>query len=105
LESSRDINALRYSCTNACRPGFFLPVRVLSRLFRRLFLDKLTAAYDAGHLHFFGDHAGLAKPEAFGAYLTPLRRTECVTGGWSVSTNADELRGGGATNSTEDVRT
>jgi len=62
----------------ACRPNFFLPVRVLSRLFRRLFLEKLTAAYDAGHLHFFGDHAGLAKPEAFGAYLTPLRRTEWV---------------------------
>jgi hypothetical protein len=62
----------------ACRPNFFLPVRVLSRLFRRLFLEKLSAAYDAGHLHFFGDHAGLAKPEAFGAYLTPLRRTEWV---------------------------
>ena len=62
----------------ACRPGFFLPVRVLSRLFRRLFLEKLTTAYDAGHLHFFGDHAGLAKPEAFGAYLAPLRRTEWV---------------------------
>jgi hypothetical protein len=65
----------------ACRPNFFLPVRVLSRLFRRLFLEKLTAAYDAGHLHFFGDHAGLAKPEAFGAYLMPLRRTECRVGG------------------------
>jgi len=51
---------------------------VLSRLFRRLFLDKLTAAYDAGHLHFFGDHAALAKSEAFAAYLTPLRRTEWV---------------------------
>ena len=62
----------------ACRPNFFLPVRVLSRLFRRLFLEKLTAAYDAGHLHFFGDHAGLAKPEAFAAYLMPLRRTEWV---------------------------
>ena len=62
----------------ACRPGFFLPVRVLSRLFRRLFLEKLTTTYDAGHLHFFGDHAGLAKPEAFGAYLAPLRRTEWV---------------------------
>ena len=39
----------------SCRPGFFLPVRVLSRLFRRLFLEKLTAAHDAGRLQFFGD--------------------------------------------------
>ena len=38
----------------ACRPGFFLPVRVLSRLFRRLFLEKLIAAHKAGHLKFFG---------------------------------------------------
>jgi hypothetical protein len=62
----------------ACRPNFFLPVRVLSRLFRRLFLEKLTAAHDAGQLHFFGNHAGLAKPEAFKAYLAPLRRAEWV---------------------------
>src|ERR1700757_2867732 len=41
----------------ACRPGFFLPVRVLSRLFRRLVLEKLVAAYDAGRLQFFGEHA------------------------------------------------
>src|SRR6187200_1377694 len=40
----------------ACRPGFLLPVRVLSRLFRRLFLSKLTDAHAAGHLQFFGDH-------------------------------------------------
>jgi hypothetical protein len=62
----------------ACRPNFFLPVRVLSRLFRRLFLEKLTAAHDAGQLHFFGSHAGLAEPEAFKAYLAPLRRAEWV---------------------------
>jgi hypothetical protein len=62
----------------ACRPNFFLPVRVLSRLFRRLFLEKLTAAHDGGQLHFFGDHAGLAEPEAFRAYLAPLRRAEWV---------------------------
>src|SRR5476649_2327242 len=62
----------------ACRPNFFLPVRVLSRLFRRLFLEKLTAAHDGGLLHFFGDHAGLAEPEAFRAYLAPLRRAEWV---------------------------
>jgi hypothetical protein len=62
----------------SCRPGFFLPVRVLSRLFRRLFLAKLVAAYDVGHLQFFGDHAHLAERHAFGAYLTPLRRAEWV---------------------------
>jgi hypothetical protein len=45
----------------ACRPGFFLPVRVLSRLFRRLFLKKLTAAHEAGVLRFFGDHAHLTR--------------------------------------------
>ena len=43
----------------ACRPNFFLPVRVLSRLFRRLFLDELRAAFEAGELGFFGELAGL----------------------------------------------
>jgi hypothetical protein len=62
----------------ACRPGFFLPVRVLSRLFRRLFLDKLAAAHAAGRLKFFGDHAALADPQAFTKYLAPLRKTEWV---------------------------
>ena len=62
----------------ACRPGFFLPVRVLSRLFRRLFLEKLIVAHKAGHLKFFGDHAALANAKAFAAYLAPLRRTEWV---------------------------
>jgi hypothetical protein len=62
----------------SCRPGFFLPVRVLSRLFRRLFLDKLAAAYAAGRLKFFGDHVALAKPQAFTAFLAPLRKTEWV---------------------------
>jgi hypothetical protein len=62
----------------ACRPGFFLPVRVLSRLFRRLFLEALQRAFDAGKLRFFGDHAGLAEPTAFKAYLAPLRRAEWV---------------------------
>ena len=45
----------------SCRPGFFLPVRVLSRLFRRLVLEQLAAAHAAGRLHFFGDHAALAE--------------------------------------------
>ncbi len=62
----------------SCRPGFFLPVRVLSRLFRRLVLETLTAAYDAGRLKFFGDHASLAQREAFTAYLAPLRKAEWV---------------------------
>jgi hypothetical protein len=62
----------------ACREGFFLPVRVLSRLFRRLFLDKLAAAHVAGQLTFFGDHAGLADAQAFTAYLAPLRQAEWV---------------------------
>ncbi|HEX8808896.1 MAG TPA: IS91 family transposase [Xanthobacteraceae bacterium] len=60
----------------ACRPGFFLPVRVLSRLFRRLFLEKLTAAHQ--HLQFFGNHAPLIDAQAFAAYLAPLRETEWV---------------------------
>jgi Putative transposase/Transposase zinc-binding domain len=62
----------------SCRPGFFLPVRVLSRLFRRLFLQKLAAAHKAGNLTFFGDHAPLAGDKAFSAYLAPLRTTEWV---------------------------
>jgi hypothetical protein len=62
----------------ACRPGFFLPVRVLSRLFRRLFLQKLRAAHKAKRLKFFGDHAALANTQAFATYLAPLRRAEWV---------------------------
>src|SRR5438477_204858 len=62
----------------ACRPGFFLPVRVLSRLFRRLFLEKLVAAHAAGRLKFFGNHAALTAAQAFTAYLAPLRKTEWV---------------------------
>ncbi len=62
----------------ACRKGFFLPVRVLSRLFRRLFLEKLMAAHARGRLSFFGDLAGLADPAAFAAHLAPLRRAEWV---------------------------
>jgi hypothetical protein len=57
-----------------CRPGFLLPVRVLSRLFRRLMLARLSAAHAAGKLAFFGDLALLNKEAAFVAYLTPLRR-------------------------------
>jgi len=62
----------------ACRPGFFLPVRVLSRLFRRLFLEKLAAAHAAGELRFFGNHAPLADAPAFDAHLAPVRNSEWV---------------------------
>jgi hypothetical protein len=62
----------------ACRPGFFLPVRVLSRLFRRLFLQKLVAAHQAGELQFFSNHAPLMDAQAFTAYLAPLRNSEWV---------------------------
>ena len=62
----------------ACRPGFFLPVRVLSRLFRRLFLKGLAALKEAGRLDFFGDLTSLADKRAFDALLAPLRRCEWV---------------------------
>jgi hypothetical protein len=62
----------------ACRPGFFLPVKVLSRLFRRLFLEGLMALHQAGDLSFFGDLAGLAEADAFAAWLAPLRKSEWV---------------------------
>jgi hypothetical protein len=62
----------------SCRPGFFLPVRVLSRLFRRLFLEKLIVAHKTGRLTFFGNHAPLADAPALAAYLAPLRNAEWV---------------------------
>jgi hypothetical protein len=62
----------------ACKPGFFLPVRVLSRLFRRLFLEGLAALHAAGRLVFFGDLALLADKRAFDAALAPLRRSDWV---------------------------
>jgi len=62
----------------ACRPGFFLSVRVLSRLFRRLFLERLTAAYQTGRLEFFANQAALAEPAVFKAHLRALRNVEWV---------------------------
>ena len=62
----------------ACKPGFFLPVRVLSRLFRRLFLEALTKAHQAGDLRFFADHSHLADPRTFADWLKPLRQIEWV---------------------------
>jgi hypothetical protein len=62
----------------ACRPGFFLPVRVLLRLFRRLFLEKLMAARGGGRLAFFGNLRHLAGAKDFANYLRPLRKVEWV---------------------------
>jgi hypothetical protein len=62
----------------ACLPGFFLPVRVLSRLFRRLFLEAIEKAYAAGELQFFATLEPLRDPSAFTQYLAPLRQTEWV---------------------------
>jgi hypothetical protein len=62
----------------ACKSGFFLPVRVLSRLFRRLLLEKLSAAHQAGRLQFFGPHQHLANPQDFANYLAPLRTIDWV---------------------------
>jgi hypothetical protein len=59
-----------------CRPDYLLPVKVLSRLFRRLMLEMLVAAHDAGCLQFFGDHTRLTNKAAFKAYLAPLHRTK-----------------------------
>ena len=61
-----------------CRPGFFLPVRVLSRLFRRLFLEALQKAFDQQKLQFFHDLAALTDAQSFDAYLMPLRDSEWV---------------------------
>ena len=63
----------------ACRPRFFLPVRVLSRLFRRLFLEMLIDAHADDRLQFFGDRAGLADRAAFATFLKPLRKAEWIT--------------------------
>lgn len=61
-----------------CKPGFFLHVRVLSRLFRRLFLDGLLAMHSAGELAFYGDLERLENPDVFAAWLKPFRKSEWV---------------------------
>jgi hypothetical protein len=63
----------------SCRANFLLSVRVLSRLFRRLFLEMLAKAYETGQLNFHGQHAGLAEPDKFTWFLRPLRKVE-----WAV---------------------
>lgn len=62
----------------ACRPGFFLPVHVLSRLFRRRFLEELQRLHEAGELQFFGEHSGLADAKTFRTWLAPMRQCEWV---------------------------
>lgn len=62
----------------ACRPGFFLPVRVLSRLFRRRFLEELQQLHGRGKLQFFGEHVALADARAFKQWLAPMRKCEWV---------------------------
>jgi hypothetical protein len=61
-----------------CKRGFFLPVRVLSRLFRRTFLDKLHQAHRDGRLQFYGQHTGLADRSTFIQYLAPLVKSNWV---------------------------
>jgi Putative transposase/Transposase zinc-binding domain len=62
----------------SCKPGFFLPVRVLSRLFRRFMCQRLAAAHAQGALQFFSDHTALKDADAFRAFLKPLRLMEWV---------------------------
>lgn len=62
----------------SCRPGFFLPVRVLSRLFRRLFLEHLQRSFDSGELRFFRALENLREPHRFASYLAPARKAEWV---------------------------
>src|ERR1700752_4296254 len=62
----------------SCLPGFFLPVRVLSRLFRRLFLEKLQLAFDRGKLQFHGDWTHFQHRDAFVSHLRPLAEMDWV---------------------------
>ena len=71
------LSANRQSWVSAHR-RFLLPVRVLSRLFRRLFLQALQKVYADGKLQFFGDYRSLREPGAFAAFLAPLRKAEWV---------------------------
>jgi hypothetical protein len=62
----------------SCKPGFFLSVRVLSRLFRRRFLEALSQAQAAGQLQFFGEYVNLTDASAFADWLAPLKKCEWV---------------------------
>jgi hypothetical protein len=79
-----------------CKPGFFLPVRVLLRLFRRLFLEGIAALHKTGRLALFGGLAPLADKRAFDAALAPLRRSDChasdASAGHNPATNLSRWR-------------
>ena len=62
----------------ACRTGFFLPVKVLSRLFRRLFVEALEKAFDTGELQFFAALASLRDRDVFRRHLAPVRQADWV---------------------------
>ena len=62
----------------SCRKGFFLPVRVLSRLFRRLFLEQLHEAHRNGELSFYGKHTDLEERKTFDRYLVPVQQIDWV---------------------------
>ena len=62
----------------ACRKGFFLPVRVLSRLFRRLFIERLRQTYDQGLLQFHASMSSLDNKQAFDEFIAPARQCEWV---------------------------
>jgi hypothetical protein len=62
-----------------CRPAFLLPVHVLSKLFRRLFLTRLIKLHTAGRIQFFGDHVGLNERRAFLRHIAPLRMKNWIT--------------------------
>ena len=62
----------------ACRPGFFLPVRVLSRYFRRVLLQALQDAFESGQLRFAGRLQPLGDPRRFAEHLRPARETDWV---------------------------
>jgi predicted RNA-binding Zn-ribbon protein involved in translation (DUF1610 family) len=62
----------------SCKPGFFLSVRVLSRLFRRRFIEELEQVHRSGQLQFFGEHIALSDAQAFAEWLAPLKKCEWV---------------------------
>jgi len=78
LPRPRRRTVTRCSAWIACRPHFFLPIHVLSRLYRHLFLEQLQAAFDAGRLRFFGDLAALDEAQTFAAQIKALRNSDWV---------------------------
>jgi hypothetical protein len=74
----------------ACQPGFFLPVRVLSRLFGRRFLEELQRLHQGGTLRFFGEHAVLADAHAFKHWLAPMRKCQWVVYAKRPESRADD---------------